>query len=38
MHPRVFLDSFWQSDLKNEIFVAMSFDHKYDERWADYRI
>jgi hypothetical protein len=33
MHPRVFLDSFWRNDLKNEVFVAMSFDHKYDERW-----
>jgi hypothetical protein len=33
MHPRVFLDSFWRHDLKNEVFVAMSFDHKYDERW-----
>jgi hypothetical protein len=33
MHPRVFLDSFWRNDLKNEVFVAMSFAPKYDERW-----
>jgi hypothetical protein len=33
MHPRVFLDSFWRNDIVNEIFVAMSFDKKYDFRW-----
>jgi hypothetical protein len=33
MHPRVFLDSFWRNDIKNEVFIAMSFDRKYDGRW-----
>lgn len=33
MHPRVFLDSFWRNDLKDEVFVAMSFDPRYDDRW-----
>ena len=35
MHPRVFLDSFWRNDIENEIFVAMSFDAKYDSRWQN---
>lgn len=35
MHPRVFLDNFWRNDLRDEVFVAMSFDKKYDSRWAD---
>lgn len=33
MHPRIFLDTFWRYDLRNEIFVAMSFEQKYDTRW-----
>lgn len=33
MHPRVFLDSFWRNDIRNEIFVAMSFDPRFDQRW-----
>ncbi len=33
MHPRVFLDNFWRNDIADEVFVAMSFDPKYDERW-----
>ncbi len=33
MHPRVFLDSFWRNDISDEVFVAMSFDRKYDQRW-----
>lgn len=33
MHPRVFLDSFWRNDLKDEVFVAMSFDPECDGRW-----
>lgn len=35
MHPRVFLDSFWRNDLKDEVFVAMSFHPDYDERWQE---
>lgn len=33
MHPRVFLDNFWRTDITDEVFVAMSFDEKYDTRW-----
>ena len=33
MHPRVFLDSFWRNDIANEVFVAMSFDARYEARW-----
>jgi len=33
MHPRVFLDSLWRNDLRNEVFVAMSFDPRFDDRW-----
>ena len=34
MHPRVFLDGFWRNDLTDEVFVAMSFDPRYDARWT----
>lgn len=33
MHPRAFIDSYWRNDLRNEIFVAMPFDDRYDNRW-----
>jgi hypothetical protein len=33
MHPRVFLDTFWRNDIRDEVFVAMSFDPCFDERW-----
>lgn len=33
MHPRVFLDTFWRNDIRNEVFVAMSFDPRFDRRW-----
>ncbi len=35
MHPRTFLESFWRNDLRDEVFVAMSFDAKYDQRWQE---
>ena len=35
MHPRTFLESFWRNDLRDEVFVAMSFDEKYDQRWHE---
>ena len=34
MHPRVFLDTFWRNDIRDEVFVAMSFDPRFDERWS----
>ena len=33
MHPRVFLDNFWRNDIRNEVFVAMSFDLRFERRW-----
>jgi len=33
MHPRTFLDGFWRNDLRNEVFVAMSFRDDLRERW-----
>jgi hypothetical protein len=30
----VFLDTFWRNDLSAEVFVAISFDKKYDHRWC----
>jgi hypothetical protein len=35
MHPRVFLESFWRADLRDEVFVAMSFDSKFDRTWRN---
>jgi hypothetical protein len=33
MHPRAFLDSYWRNDLRDEVFVAMSFAERFRERW-----
>jgi hypothetical protein len=33
VHPRVFLDRFWRNDIRNEVFVAMSFDPRFERRW-----
>jgi hypothetical protein len=33
MHPNVFLKTFWRMDLKPQIFVAMSFASRYDDRF-----
>jgi hypothetical protein len=35
MHPRTFLDAYWRNDLRDEVFVAMSFDSRYDQRWQE---
>ena len=35
MHPRSFLDGYWRNDLRDEVFVAMSFRQDYDSRWKD---
>jgi hypothetical protein len=34
MHPRVFLDGFWRSEIKYEVFVAMPFGPDFDTRFA----
>ncbi len=33
MHPRVFLETFWRNDLRDEVFVAMSQSPTYEPRW-----
>jgi hypothetical protein len=33
MYPQVFLQTFWQMELRPQIFVAMSFDPKYSQRF-----
>jgi hypothetical protein len=33
MHPRAFLDTYWRNDLRDEVFVAMSFADRFRERW-----
>lgn len=32
MHPNVFLKTFWQMEVKPQVFVAMNFHESYDER------
>ncbi len=34
MFPKAYIDSFWQPDLRPQVFVAMSFDKKYEERFS----
>lgn len=33
MHPNLYLQTFWRMDLKPQVFVAMSFDSRYQERF-----
>ena len=33
MHPRMFLEGFWRSDIKYQVFVAMPFGSPFDERF-----
>jgi hypothetical protein len=33
MHPNVFLNTFWRMEVRNEVFVAMSFDPRYQARF-----
>lgn len=35
MHPNVFLDGFWRSEIRTEVFVCMSFDSISEPRWTD---
>ncbi len=35
MHPQLFLKTFWRMELKPQIFVAMSFDDKYESRFKE---
>ena len=33
MHPNLYLQTFWRMDLKPQVFVAMSFDSRYQARF-----
>ena len=33
MYPREFFDTFWRGDLRNEVFVIMSFDDEFRPVW-----
>lgn len=35
MYPREYFDTFWRGDLRNEVFVAMSFAAEFDTVWTD---
>lgn len=35
MYPREYFDTFWRGDLRNEIFVIMSFAEEFQAIWAD---
>jgi hypothetical protein len=35
MHPNAFLRTFWRTDLRPQVFVAMSFGETYDRRYID---
>lgn len=33
MYPRHYFDTYWRPDLRDEVFVAMSFDKQFDSAW-----
>lgn len=35
MYPNLFLRTYWQRELRAEVFVAMSFDPRYDSRFKN---
>jgi hypothetical protein len=35
MYPNTYLRTFWQMNLRDEVFVAMSFDPRYQRRYED---
>ncbi len=35
MHPNAFLQPHWRAELRPEVFVAMSFDPKFDQRFEN---
>src|SRR6266516_1359146 len=35
MHPNTYLKTFWRMDLRPDVFVAMSFDERYEARFND---
>ena len=35
MHPNVFLRTFWRTEVRREVFVAMTFDPAYNNRFTN---
>jgi hypothetical protein len=35
MHPNAFLTTFWRADVVDRVFVAMSFDPRFNARYSD---
>ena len=35
MHPNSFLQSLWRSEIKDQVFVAMSFEQRFNERYEE---
>lgn len=35
MYPNLFLKTFWRMNFMPQVFVAMSFDPRYDKRWHE---
>ena len=35
MHPNTFLRTFWRAEFRAEVFVAMSFDGVYEQRFKE---
>ena len=35
MHPNTYLRTFWRPETKNEVFVAMSFEQRFDARFDE---
>jgi hypothetical protein len=33
VYPRDFFDTYWRTELRDEIFVAMSFDDEFAPAW-----
>ena len=33
MYPNAYLQAYWRKELKPQVFVAMSFDSRYDTRY-----
>ena len=33
MYPREYFDTYWRGDLRNEIFVIMSFESAFQPVW-----
>lgn len=34
MHPNAFLQSLWRAEIRDQVFVAMSFDKRFEDRYS----